>query len=190
MSTPVTTNPGPAAATFSAAYPLDEFYAQAGLTLPPLQQIDGEAVPEPFKHLLVHLDDMTPTLEKFHKGTIHIQVLSSRRTQNAYFREVVLLLDGSNKPVEFGAIKINLELFPEKARQLILEEHLPLGHILGEHTIKHSSQPKAYFRVASDKRINAAFKLAGAHILFGRRNTHFNPQGLPMAEIVEILPPA
>ena len=38
--------------------------------------------------------------------------------------------------------------------------------------------------------INEALKLSGAHVLFGRRNTLFDPQGNPLAEIVEILPPA
>lgn len=189
MSYPASTSANPSVETFSVAYPLDEFYAQAGLIMPPLQRIDGEAVPMPYKRLLVHQDDMTPTLEGFHQAGIHLQVLSSRHAGDEYFREVVLLLDGSNKPVEFGAIKINLDRFPARARQQILEEHLPLGHILQEYTIKHDSRPKAYFRVASDKLINRALKLSGAHILFGRRNTHFDPKGHSMAEIVEILPP-
>jgi len=34
-----------ASAGFSLAHPLDEFYAQAGQPLPPLNEVDGEAVP-------------------------------------------------------------------------------------------------------------------------------------------------
>src|SRR4051812_16026294 len=93
-----------------AAHPLDDFYARAGQTLPPLTQIDAETVPEPYKTLLVHRNDMTPTLEKFHQRQIHLRVLGRRRNGNEYFREVVLLLDGSEQPVEFGAIKIYLDL--------------------------------------------------------------------------------
>jgi hypothetical protein len=55
--------------------------------------------------------------------------------------------------------------------------------------VQHSSQPKAYLRVASDRFINEALGLTGAHILYGRRNTLFDPQDRPLAEIVEILPP-
>jgi len=86
-----------------------------------LNQLDGEAVPEPYKTLLVHLDDMTPTLEKFHHRPIHLQVLGRRRAGDDYFREVVLRLDGTNEPVEFGAIKIHLALFPKEAREQILK---------------------------------------------------------------------
>lgn len=174
----------------SIAYPLDEFYARSGLNLPPLAQVDGETVPEPYKTLLVHERDMTSTLENFHKSGIHLRLVSRQQRGEEYFREVVLVLDGSERPVEFGAIKINLSLFPAAAREAILQEQFPLGHILKDFAIVYQSRPKAFLRLASDKTINHLLKLTGAQILFGRRNTLLNPAGEPLAEIVEILPPA
>ena len=156
--------------------------------LPPLTQIEGEAVPEPYKSLLVHRHDMTPTLEKFHQQTIHLQVLARERNGPEYFRNVVLLLDASGAPVEFGAIKINLSLFPPAARRHILEERLPLGQILHEHEIPHSSRPKAFLRIFSDDLINQALGLNGVQELYGRRNTLSDSVQRPLAEIVEILP--
>jgi chorismate-pyruvate lyase len=174
---------------FVLVHPLDEFYAQMGLALPPLQQVDGEAVPRPYKQLLVHHDDMTPTLEKYHGREIHLRLLGRRRKGNGYFREVVLLLDGTDQPVEFGAIKIYLDRFGAEAQRQILEEQRPLGRILQECGVKHSSRPKAFLRLASDHFINDALQLTGANVLYGRRNTLFAPQERPLAEIVEILPP-
>lgn len=171
------------------AYPLDEFYAQASLPLPPIEAIAGDAVPEPYHSLLVHERDMTPTLEQFHGDAIHIRVLRSEERGEFYFREVVLVLDRGEKPVEFGAIKISLALFPPAARRLILEEREPLGSILKTCSVAHSSRPKAFLRVESDAFINSALKLAGRHTLYGRRNTLTDPGGRPLAEIVEILPP-
>src|SRR6266540_7339521 len=104
----------------SVAYPLDEFYARSGLALPPLDQVDGEALPEPYRSLLVHERDMTSTLETFHKAGIHLRLVSRQQRGDEYFREVVLVLDGSETPVEFGAIKIQLDRFPTKAREEIL----------------------------------------------------------------------
>src|SRR6185503_17737422 len=104
-------------AGFSLVHPLDEFYAQAGQPLPPLNQVDGEAVPEPYKSLLVHQNDMTPTLETFHRRSIHLQVLGHRRKGDVYFREVILRLDETEQAVEFGAIKINLNLFTAATRE-------------------------------------------------------------------------
>ena len=118
------------------------------------------------------------------------QQLSRQQRDDFYFREVVLLLDKSDKPVEFGAIKINLALFPSAARKEILEERRPLGTLLGDYTIVHTSRPKAYLRIQSDDFINAAFRLDKSQWLYGRRNTLWDPQQRPLAEIVEILPPA
>ena len=184
-----TITPAPPAG-LALVHPLDEFYALAGQPLPPFNRVDGEMVPEPYKTLLVHQNDMTPTLETFHRDAIHLQVLGRRRKGDEYFREVILRLDGTEQPVEFGAIKINLALFPAAAREQILKEHLPLGHILAECKIPHTSRPSGFLRFASDKLINEVLNLAGAQVLYGRRNTLFDPQLRPLAEIVEILPPA
>jgi chorismate-pyruvate lyase len=173
----------------SIAYPLDEFYARSELSLPPLDQVDGEAVPEPYKSLLVHERDMTSTLESFHRAGIHLRLVSRELRGEEYFREVVLVLDGSEKPVEFGAIKIQLDRFPEKVRQEILRGQFPLGHLLKDFAIEYQSCPRAFLRVASDKTINGLLGLSGAHLLYGRRNTLLNPAGESLAEIVEILPP-
>ncbi len=171
------------------AYPLDDFYAQQGLALPRIEAVEGKDVPEPYRSLLVHGDDMTPTLEKFHGDKIHIRVMRRQQRDDFYFREVVLVLDKDERPVEFGAIKMNLALFSSAARKLILEEREPLGHILRDCVVTHSSRPKAYLRVESDELINGALQITGNHTLYGRRNTHFDTENRPLAEIVEILPP-
>lgn len=169
-------------------HPLDEFYAAAGQPLPPLNEVEGEAVPEPYRTLLVHQNDMTPTLEKFHGSLVHLDVLGSRRTGDAYFREVILRLDSTNAPVEFGAIKISLDLFTPESRAQILAEKQPLGHIMAEFKIPHTSRPRAYLRLATDKLISSVLELSGARVLYARRNTLYDLQDRPLAEIVEILP--
>jgi hypothetical protein len=170
------------------AYPLDEFYALANRKLPVIEQARGDEVPEPWRTLLVHTNDMTPTLEKFHEEEIFLKVISSHHRGDFYFREVVLLTTKTHKAVEFGAIKINLGLYPCSARPRILEEHQPLGGILREYKIAHSSRPKAYLRVQSDAFINGALQLRGKRVLYGRRNTLFDHEQRALAEIVEILP--
>ena len=172
------------------AYPLADFYAQARRPLPLVNAVLPEEVPQPYRDLLVHQNDMTPTLERFHGRPIHLRVLHHQQRDDFYFREVVLVLDGTGAPVEFGAIKINLGLCKASARKLILEQHLPLGHILSDCHVAHSCRPKAFLRIESDDHIGAALNLAKPALLYGRRNTLTDPQGRPLAEVVEILPPA
>ncbi len=171
------------------AHPLDELYAKAGLTLPHIETVTGDQVPSPFQQLLVHEGDMTPTLESFHSSSVHLNVLGREQRDDFYSRQVLLLTDDSEKVVEFGAIKINLGLFPAAARQEILREHLPLGTLLARYKIEHTSRPKAFLKVQSDSFINGIMGISGSQTLFGRRNTLSNPQGRALAEIVEILPP-
>ena len=171
-------------------YPLDEFYARAGLTLPPVERLSGDQVPEPYRELLVHDNDMTPTLEKFHGGDIHLRILNREQRGDFYFRQVVLQMDGSNQPVEFGANKVSLALFPPKARQLILEERVPLGRILKDCALAHSTTAKAFFRVTPDALICDVLGLDTRSDLYGRKATIVDAQKRPLSEIVEILPPA
>jgi len=180
--------PGPK--VLPIAYPLDDFYMRAGLPLPEIETVNPEAIPEPQRGLLVHNNDMTPTLAAFHASTIQLQVLSRQQRDDFYFREVVLLSEATGQPVEFGAIRINLALFSPSARHHILEERSPLGHLLGLHSVPHSSRPKAFFRLQADPFMRQALKMSGAELLFGRRNTLLDSVQRPLAEVVEILPPS
>ena len=172
------------------AHPLDEFYANAGLTLPRIEVIPGPSMPEPHRKLLVHDGDMTPALEAFYDSPIHLEVLRSEERNSYYYREVVLITDDASERVEFGAIKISLERFPPAARKDILAERLPLGTILAKYRIRHTSRPKAFLKIVADDFINQSLGTTGRLTLYGRRNTLSNLEMEPLAEIVEILPPA
>lgn len=173
----------------SDLFPLDEFYARENRVLPRIDVIPGDAVPEPYRTLLVHANDMTPTLEQFHGCDIHIEVWGRERRGEDYFREVVLRLDHDQQPVEFGANKINLALFAEGERRLILDEYLPLGHILNRRRVPHQGGPTAFLRLECDALMQRAFGLPEPAVLYGRRNTIRDPQGRALSDIVEILPP-
>jgi len=43
-------------------YPLDDVYTYLGRKLPTIESLDGDLMPDPYKLLLVHENDMTPTL--------------------------------------------------------------------------------------------------------------------------------
>ena len=170
-------------------YPLSEFYAHAKLPMPRIEMIPGESMPEPFKTLLVHNHDMTPTLEAFHKTDIHLEMLTRERRGDFYFREVVLRLHASELPVEFGANKLYLGRFPEDAHDLILQEYVPLGRILKDCHVPHRTEAKAFLRVQSDELIGGKFELTQPEVLYGRKAVISDLQGRPLSEIVEILPP-
>ena len=177
-------------APFNLLYPLDTFYAFTGRALPLATMLEAEEVPEPYHSLLVPEHDMTPTLEAFHGDRIHLRVLERRLEGAKLSRLVDLVLNEGERPVEFGAIVIHLDHFPDSGRQALLEGYQPLGTILGDYSIAHRSCPQAYLKVIPDRFISEALALSGAPDLYGRRNLLLTEKGDVIADIIEILPPA
>ena len=170
--------------------PLSGIYTEMGLVLPSIRLLEPEFIPEPYRRLLVHKDDMTPTLESAYSGRIHWRVIRYSVTTEFMKRMVVLELDGAHKPVEMGAIKIHLDRLPDAARETVLALREPFGGILRDEGILHTSQPTAYFEIAPDTLIAGALGANSAAGLYGRRNTIRDFEGRVLAEVVEILPPA
>jgi chorismate-pyruvate lyase len=168
--------------------PLAMFYAPDDLPLPVGREIDGRDMPEPQQSLLVHDDDMTPTLERFIGGRVHLSVRHVQLVSGTLAREVVLL-SPQGEPLEYGAIRIHLERFDDEPRRLIREGEIPLGRILEMFEIPHTNEPTGFFEIASDIRIAQALGLRSPARLYGRHNTLFNRGHEPMAQVVEILPP-
>lgn len=169
-------------------YPLDDFYAVAHRPLPTIETVAGDEMPEPYRQLLVHDSDMTSTLAAFHGEPITLDVLSREVRNDAYLREVILRTKDSGKPVEFGAIRINLHRFDPEPRRRILNEVAPLGQILADCGVRYQSRPKTFLKITADEFIAGLLGVTVGTALYARRNTLSDPQHRPLAEIVEILP--
>ena len=70
--------------------------------MPAVEAVDGDAMPEPYRGLLVHQRDMTTTLESFCGERLHLRVLQKRRQGDLLTRQVVLETDKAGRPLEFG----------------------------------------------------------------------------------------
>jgi chorismate-pyruvate lyase len=176
--------------TLDLLYPLTEFYEEAGLALPSATRINGREMPEPYRHLLVHDRDMTPTLEAAYDRKMNLRVLKYSLDEEVFSRQILLIPEGAESPVVFGAIKIYLDEFPTAARELVLERRLPLGTILESQAIKHFSKPDAFFEVEADASMCQVLNITGPARLYGRRNVLGNATGRKLAQVLEILPPA
>jgi chorismate-pyruvate lyase len=170
-------------------YPLSECYAQRGLELPAVSRLQEREIPQPYRSLLVHDRDMTPTLEAAFCQEIHLRVMQRWISGNILTRQVLLILDQDGIPVEFGAIRIHLDSFSQPARGEILQGRRPLGAILHHHRVEHHSRPLAFIRVEADALIGEALKspVTGT-TLYGRLNALRSLQQRKIAEIIELLP--
>ena len=57
--------------------------AAVGLRLPHPQMLEGSQIPQPYQALLVHDNDMTPTLEAYWRSSLSLRVLEKRLLENA-----------------------------------------------------------------------------------------------------------
>jgi chorismate-pyruvate lyase len=173
---------------FALLFPLDRFYAREDLPMPLAEPLTAQEVPEPYCSLLCGAHDMTPTLEAFHQDRIRLEVRKRWEEGEALWRLVVLHCQEDGRPVEFGAIVIHLSLFPEEAREQVLEGQCPLGTILATHHLYHTSHPQAFFRIQADSMIRNALCVGQNEWLYGRRNYLRTQDGTILADILEILP--
>jgi hypothetical protein len=169
---------------------LTRFYEQEQLAPLQFELLDGEDLPEPQRHLLVHERDMTTRLERHHGSPVRLKALYVSQTPESYFREVLLIAKDTNRPVEYGTIEINLRVFPDALCADVLQGSKPLGGLLLDHGFQFVSDPQTYFRVQSDLHIQGHLQLPAPAQLHGRANILSTPGGDTIANIVEILPQA
>ena len=170
-------------------HPLTIFRKRDGRPLPIFEEIEGTSMPDPYHSLLVHHGDMTSRLEQFHGSPMKLRVLHVERAGNEYRREVLLCAQDSGLPVEYGAIEIHLEAFPEDLREQIVEGRLPLGGLLNRAQFNYASSPRAFLRLLPDLSLSRLFGLDSATSLFGRCNVLLDQSGAELAHIVEVLRP-
>lgn len=169
--------------------PFQMVYQRHGYTVRAMAPVGADDLPEPERSLLAHDSDMTNTLQQFYGEEIHLQVINQAIEREVLSRLVVLELDGENRPVEFGAIQIDLTKLDEIPRLLVEEGRLPFGGILNQFAIRYQSEPSAFFRIQADGLMQRVFHIPPGPELYGRCNTLSLAGGEPIAHVIEILPP-
>lgn len=171
----------------AAPYPLDVVYAQAGIPAPLAQEVAAHRIPSPYRGLLVHERDMTLTLEAHFGGRVRLRALSTFRKGHSYYRRVLLVQEYSARPVEMGAIRIDLLAFEPRIRSRILGNRVPLGRLLRDGGVDYRSLPVRFLKVTPNSEMMGVFWMREPRILYGRQ-TEMSVDGRKVGDIVEILP--
>jgi hypothetical protein len=168
---------------------LEDFYQTVpGQNPPDAEVVFPEGIPEPYRALLVHQRDMTSTLESYHGEEIRLRVLERKLTSDWLARHIVLEGALTGRPLEYGAIRINLAALSKEVQTQVIECRDPLGGILNSHGVRYDSCPGAFFRVQSTELIKQVLHQNDSQWLYGRCNCLSDFSGHTIAEVVEILP--
>src|SRR5437762_1560150 len=165
--TTVRRSPGRASAD-GILFPLDFAYQRAGVELPEVKAIAPESIPYPYRTLLAHTNDMTLTLERHFGGPLVVRPLATLRRGAWYVRRVLLAQEYSGKPVEMGAIRINVQSFPERLQRQIFANEVPLGRLLRDGGVGFESLPRWFFEVTPYAEMIGVFLMRESRPVYGR----------------------
>ena len=184
---PAAARPGTGRAGRSPLHPLDIAYTRAGLEPPTATAIDPDAIPQPYRSLLVHQRDMTLTLEAHFGGRVVLRPLTTFTIGAWYYRRVLLAQEYSGRPVEMGAIRMKLAALPRKVQAEIRRNRIPLGRLLRDAGVDFTSMPREFFAVVPNAEMMGVFWMREEKTLYGRR-TEVMLDSRAIGDIVEILP--
>ncbi len=173
----------------SLLWPLNLFCAHYDRKVPEITPLFERNIPEPYKQLLVHDRNMTPTLEKYHGGTIYIEPINVLSDDEETTREVILRRDIDAKPLEYGVSRIFRCRLPSEALFLVDDGRLPLGTILRVCDYEHTVQTSGFFKIRATPFFEEAFGAHNVNGFYGRRNALVSLDGNVIAEVCEVLPP-
>lgn len=169
---------------------LEDLYALfTGDAAPPRYEVlRGDAVPEPYRGLLVHDEHMTVTVEAFHGGPVDVRVLATRQDETLYARKILLVHQATGRVVQFGIVRIDLAMTSPDVAAAILAQRTPLGRILIEHDVLRRIEPKEFVRITPGPEELALFGLPAPRPLYGRLAIiHCDDQ--PAVELLEVVAP-
>ncbi len=150
--------------------------------------IPPDAMPSAYHRLLVHHHHMTVTLEDHYQDHLNVEVLSVRREDQSYHREIVLRTQKQNRIVQFGVVRIDLNCCSQSVQKAILAENTPLGRVLIEHNVLRRIEPTAFLKIAPGKKLMNWMELDRDMFLYGRMGVIFCDER-PAIAVLEILAP-
>jgi len=174
--------------------PLDELRSLTGL-FPSEEQlflkaehIPSALTPEPYKSLLVHDHHMTVAMESYHHSTVDVRVISQKLEGLIYTREILLVAQRTNRVVQYGLVRFDLNYVTEAVRQEIVAGQIPLGRILINHNVLRHIDLGAILQIEAGSRLANHFQMPVGGVTYGRLATIFcNRQ--PAVDLLEISTP-
>jgi chorismate-pyruvate lyase len=150
------------------------------------EQIQSDGIPPEYRKLLVHNRHMTATLKAHYGQPVALHVLSHTEEVAIYQRKILLTL-ADDRVVEFGIVRLFLDVLPAPARDDVIARKLPLGEIFAQYDVLTRVEPRWYLRFAATSPVVQYFAPRPPHEAYGRLGViHCN--GHPAVELLEVIP--
>lgn len=157
-------------------------------------------MPQPFNRLLNHEAHMTVTVEAFHGCPVDVHVHQTKfggsvlensppeETGNGrwYAREITLHRKSDQMPVQYGIVRLNIDLLAPEVWREIEGQGTPLGRVLIQHGVLREVELCELWRVIPHQPIAKLLYTPPNSTIYGRTARIFCDY-LPAIELLEIV---
>jgi chorismate-pyruvate lyase len=145
-------------------------------------------MPESYRQLLAHTHHMTVTVEQFHGCSVDVQVLDRLPGERQYSRKILLRRQADGGVVQFGIMRIDMQVLAPEVRKEIEAETIPLGRVLIEHDVLRKIHLMSLWKVQPGPELCELFGLTEPTTTYGRAAI-IDCNGEPGVELLEIVTP-
>jgi len=150
------------------------------------REIQPEALPDPYRHLLAHTSHMTVTMEQHHGCDMELRVLACQSDHRHYSRKIVLSRHNDGKIVQFGIVRLSRHAVTDDIFREIQTETRPLGRILVEHQVLRNVKLMTTWEIDPGPQLREAFENPQLPVCYGRTALIYT-YGIPAVELLEIV---
>ncbi|MEZ6096541.1 MAG: hypothetical protein R3C03_20315 [Pirellulaceae bacterium] len=149
--------------------------------------VSRQEMPATYRELLAHNMHMTVTVESFHHSLVDVVVLRSRRDENFYSREILLVSRSDGRVVQYGIVRLNFDFLNPVVVSQIESEETPLGRILINHGVLREVRLENLYRIEASEYLARQLQLADDAVCFGRTAMIYC-DAAPAIELLEVVP--
>jgi len=150
------------------------------------EPVESGAIPEAVRALLVHHRHMTATLNANFGEPVALKVLEHREDEEYYRRKILLTVDNGQRVVEFGLVRLDLQVLPDEARADVIARERPLGEIFSRYDVLTRVEPRWYLRFDARSPIVQCFGPRPPDEAFGRLGVIYCDHR-PAVELLEVV---
>ena len=156
--------------------------------LPRCDFVPAEALPQPFRELLVHQGHMTAKVEAYYGERLGVRVIDFTNENGLYTRISSLYRLGRAESIQFNVAQVALRHFDEVSVAEILRGERPLGRILADYITHRQVQARNYLRVVPSDAMMTCFGVESMKSTYGRLAT-ISCSGNAAVWVLEVMSP-
>lgn len=152
------------------------------------ESVETAHTPGTYRRLLDHNSHMTTTVEAYHGCSVSLTVLDRHFESPWYSRQILLSRTLDYRVVQFGIVRVNVDLLADHLREEIEEERTPLGRLLIQNNVLRRVKCVSLWRVKTRRVLTDLLRLREPETTYGRTAAIYFA-GQRAIELLEIVSP-